>query len=149
MAVYVDDAKIPFRRMKMSHLFADTPEELFAMVDTIDVQRKWYQNKRLPHFDICISKRRLAIHAGAVPIKYGSRKFLRIMRRIKKQGVKNPDIRVRYCAYALAHTLRPTFISVEKAAKSLVSVMAKLSKDMQCQRLNTNLNRMRKKRIKT
>lgn len=54
MAVYVDEAIWPFGRMMMCHMIADTREELFAMVDTIGVQRKWIQHKDTPgeHFDI-------------------------------------------------------------------------------------------------
>lgn len=73
MTVYVDDmhtlAMGEYRRggrtYKMSHLIADTPEELHAMADTIGVNRKWYQGD---HYDITKSKRLLAIKAGAVAI---------------------------------------------------------------------------------
>ena len=74
MAVYVDDMhKYPmgqYRNMKMSHLIADTQEELLAMVDKIGVQRKWIQYPRTwkEHFDICGTKRKLAIKAGAIPV---------------------------------------------------------------------------------
>lgn len=83
MAVYVDDAKNKFGGMLMSHLWADTDEELLAMVDKIGVQRKWIQghpklsfgkhkSASWVHFDIAQSKRALAIVAGAVPTdKYG------------------------------------------------------------------------------
>lgn len=72
--VYVDDMwKNPigeFRAMKMSHLFADTSKELLEMVDKIGVQRKWIQKKGTweEHFDICKSKRTLAIKAGAIEV---------------------------------------------------------------------------------
>lgn len=69
MAVYVDDACIPFGRMKMCHMAADTVEELHAMADQIGVQRRWYQGPpktMRPHYDICLSKRRLAIMHGAL-----------------------------------------------------------------------------------
>ncbi len=74
MTVYVDDMyKNPmggFRGMKMSHMIADSTEELLEMVDKIGVQRKWIQNKGRPdeHFDIAFSKRELAVKAGAVEI---------------------------------------------------------------------------------
>jgi hypothetical protein len=72
--VYVDDMyRIPlgeFRGMKMSHLIADSKEELLNFVDKIGVKRKWIQheNDPLEHFDICLSKRELAIKVGATPI---------------------------------------------------------------------------------
>jgi hypothetical protein len=69
MTVYVDDMfKLPmgrFGRMRMSHMIADTDEELHAMARRIGVARKWFQGD---HYDICLSKRYLAIENGAVPI---------------------------------------------------------------------------------
>jgi len=54
-----------FGRMKMSHMMADTEEELHRMAAAIGVARKWYQGD---HYDISMSKRELAICFGAVPI---------------------------------------------------------------------------------
>ena len=67
MTVYVDDAQIPFGRMRMSHMMADTTEELLGMADRIGVQRRWLQYGGEPreHFDVAESKRRLALKAGA------------------------------------------------------------------------------------
>lgn len=72
MAVYVDDMwETPlgnYRGMKMSHMVADTVEELHLMADKIGVQRRWYQGppkSTNPHYDICLSKRKLAVAAGA------------------------------------------------------------------------------------
>tara|TARA_R100000664_G_scaffold24016_2_gene33662 strand:+ start:1469 stop:1726 length:258 start_codon:yes stop_codon:yes gene_type:complete len=57
-------------RMKMCHMIADTTEELVAMADRIGVQRKWLQYPGTPreHFDIAMSKRALAVEAGAIEI---------------------------------------------------------------------------------
>jgi hypothetical protein len=52
-------------RMKMSHLIADTDEELHIMAQKIGVARKWFQGD---HYDVCMSKRALAIKLGAKPI---------------------------------------------------------------------------------
>lgn len=74
MPVYVDDMHTTelgkYRRMKMCHMVADTEEELLAMVDKINVQRKWHQYPGTPksHFDICLSKRALAVQHGAIEI---------------------------------------------------------------------------------
>jgi len=74
MTVYVDDMYLAsfgrFGRMKMSHLFADSTEELYHMVDLIGVQRKWiqYENTYKEHFDIAIVKRKLAVRFGAVEV---------------------------------------------------------------------------------
>lgn len=75
MAVYVDDVQYAYGRMKMCHLWADTEEELFRMVDAIGVARKWVQRPPRAswlHFDICLSKKALALKHGAVLTdKYG------------------------------------------------------------------------------
>lgn len=65
--VYVDDMNAPFRNMIMSHMIADTKEELLEMADKIGVNRKWIQceNTYLEHFDIALSKKALAISLGA------------------------------------------------------------------------------------
>lgn len=71
MTVYVDDMhRYPlgrFGRMKMSHMMADTSEELLAMADKIGVARKWvqYPGTYREHFDIALSKRTLAVQLGA------------------------------------------------------------------------------------
>lgn len=83
MAVYVDQPIHPFGRMKMCHMWADSLDELLAMVDRIGVQRKWIQghptlsfgkhrNSSWVHFDIAKGKRNLAVAAGAIETdKYG------------------------------------------------------------------------------
>ncbi|MEP3669944.1 MAG: DUF4031 domain-containing protein [Roseibium sp.] len=70
MAVYVDTMKANFGRMKMCHMMADTSEELLAMADRIGVQRKWlqYPGGVREHFDIAMSKRALAVRAGAIEV---------------------------------------------------------------------------------
>lgn len=73
MAVYVDDYLYPFGRMMMSHMIADTEDELMQMADQIGVARKWYQRKTPggEHFDICDSKRKLAVlRHGAIQVNY-------------------------------------------------------------------------------
>ncbi|WP_334034712.1 DUF4031 domain-containing protein [Burkholderia cepacia] len=76
MTVYVDDIYRheigKLGRMKMSHLIADTTDELLAMVREIGVNPKWIQHPgtRDEHFDIAVSKRAAAIAAGAIPITY-------------------------------------------------------------------------------
>lgn len=73
MTVYIDDmcnSSIgEFRRMKMSHMIADTLDELHAMADKIGVARKWFQaDSSFPHYDVCKSKRAEAFDHGATPI---------------------------------------------------------------------------------
>lgn len=77
MSVYVDDVRHKYGNMVMCHLWADTLDELLAMVDKIGVQRKWIQGHpelsfgkhrkaSWVHFDIALSKKALAIEAGAI-----------------------------------------------------------------------------------
>lgn len=75
MTVYVDDMHLypvgQFGRMKMCHMLADTDEELHAMADRIGVARRWWQSPARTsgsHYDIAMSKRALAVAAGAVEI---------------------------------------------------------------------------------
>ena len=70
MTVYIDNACLPFGRMKMCHMIADTTDELLEMADRIGVQRKWVQKQGTykEHFDVASGKRALAVKAGAVEI---------------------------------------------------------------------------------
>lgn len=70
MSVYVDNMRASYGRMTMCHMIADSTDELLAMVDRIGVDRKWIQHAdtHLEHFDIALSKRKLAIEAGAIPL---------------------------------------------------------------------------------
>lgn len=83
MTVYVDDVRLEFRSMVMCHMWADTLDELLAMADRIGVARKWLQRPPRAswiHFDIALSKKALALKAGAVltdkygPVEYEARR---------------------------------------------------------------------------
>lgn len=69
MTVYVDQACHRYGRMIMCHMVADTHDELHRMADAIGVARRWFQNRgRYHHYDICRSKRTLAVELGAVEV---------------------------------------------------------------------------------
>ena len=68
MPVYVDRAEIEFGRMKMSHMVADSLIELHAMAESIGLKREWFQDHRIPHYDVSKSKRKEAIKMGAKEI---------------------------------------------------------------------------------
>ena len=69
MSVYVDRAIYPYRRMIMCHMVADSLEELHAMADSIGVARRWFQShSSTPHYDLCKSKRALAVQNGAIEL---------------------------------------------------------------------------------
>lgn len=71
MTVFVDDMRAKYGRLIMCHMIADTEAELHAMADTIGVARKWFQKKASgDHYDIALSKRALAVAAGAKEITW-------------------------------------------------------------------------------
>jgi hypothetical protein len=82
MTVYVDDMRAKFRRYVMCHMMADTLEELHEMADKIGVDQKWFQgphsgHAEFPHYDIVLSKRKLAVAAGAIEVS--QRRLVEIM----------------------------------------------------------------------
>lgn len=79
MSVYVDEAVWPYGRMVMCHMLADTDDELHAMADKLGVSRRWHQNTKYSHYDICKSKRALAVSFGAIEID--RRQFVTLARR--------------------------------------------------------------------
>lgn len=88
MAVYVDDMQAAYGRMKMCHMAADTTEELLAMADQIGVARKWIQFPGTPkeHFDIALSKRALAVKAGAIEVTTMQLGRIRRAKRLKTES---------------------------------------------------------------
>jgi hypothetical protein len=78
MAVYVDNFKmradVPNNggtvRGVWSHMTADTREELDAMADSIGMRRSWiqYPGTWKMHYDVTLTKRKLAIAAGAIEV---------------------------------------------------------------------------------
>lgn len=85
--VYVDSINLPYRNMTMCHMMADTTEELLQMADKIGVQRKWiqYPGTVHEHFDVCVSKKKLALSAGAKQITL--REMADLIKARRKQGL--------------------------------------------------------------
>lgn len=84
MAVYVDDMRAPYGRMVMCHMLADTDAELHAMAARIGVARRWWQSPEKTsgsHYDIALSKRALAVAAGAVEITWRQAGLMNMRRR--------------------------------------------------------------------
>lgn len=84
MAVYVDNQRLPFRGMLMSHLVADTEAELHAMAGHLGLRRNWFQNKPrgTPHYDVSQSVRERALQSGAVPVDRAG--LVQVIRRLRK-----------------------------------------------------------------
>ena len=78
MSVYVDNMRASFGRMVMCHMISDTEAELHEMAARIGVARKWHQGN---HYDIALSKRALAVKAGAVEITQRQAAFMAANRR--------------------------------------------------------------------
>ena len=72
MAIYVDDAHIPARGRRWSHLVADSPEELHRAAEQLGLRREWAQDKgRTLHYDLPEELRERAIaHGIALPITW-------------------------------------------------------------------------------
>ena len=86
MAVYVDDMQAAYGRMRMSHMLADSSEELLAMADRIGLARRWlqYAGDAKEHFDVCQQYRQRALAAGAQAISM--REVARLVQRKRRQG---------------------------------------------------------------
>jgi hypothetical protein len=72
MAVYVDDARIPWRGLQWSHLVADTADELHRAAEALGLPRHRAQEKgRTLHYDLPDEWRERAIALGiAQPIAW-------------------------------------------------------------------------------
>ena len=91
MSVYVDDMRAPFGRLVLCHMLADSDEELHEMADRIGLARKWWQSPIKTsgsHYDIALSKRSLAVDAGAIGITMRQAAAMNARRRIT--GVLGP-----------------------------------------------------------
>lgn len=73
MSVYVD----PLTRVSITddwpfshscHLIADTLNELHEFAERLGLKRNWFQNKRVPHYDLTKNKRYQAVRLGAKEI---------------------------------------------------------------------------------
>ena len=77
MSVYVDDYRGKFRRMICCHMMADTLDELHTMAEAIGMKREWFQHKgpgSLPHYDVCLTRRKRAIELGAIELPIADRR---------------------------------------------------------------------------
>ncbi len=92
MSVYVDRARNGYGRLVMSHMIADSLDELHAMADSIGIARRWFQAAppaSFPHYDIAQTKRALAITNGAIDCD--RRTFVEHVRRLRPTfGVHGP-----------------------------------------------------------
>ncbi|MEJ6002532.1 DUF4031 domain-containing protein [Paucibacter soli] len=101
----MDDFEIEWRGMKMSHMIADSDEELHAMAAKIGVQRRWWQSPEKTsgsHYDICLSMKAKAIKLGAIAIT--DRQCASMNRRRQVTGVLgDPESSVNWVRAYRAH----------------------------------------------
>jgi hypothetical protein len=91
MAVYVDDAVIPWRGHRWAHLMADTLDELHAFAQGLGVPRAKFQDKRSgAHYDVPAHLREQALRLGAVAIsRHDDRALVRaVIRNAKVQATQ-------------------------------------------------------------
>ena len=73
MTIYVDDYRMKWKGMVMSHMVSDTStEELIEFAKKLRLKPQWIQKQGTwrEHFDVSESKRQLAIKLGAVPLQF-------------------------------------------------------------------------------
>ena len=68
MAVYVDQAREREGNATISHLLADTIEELHGMADRIGLESSSFHPGSIPYYDCSQGKRQQAIRLGALVI---------------------------------------------------------------------------------
>lgn len=71
---------------KQGHLVADTIKELHDFAQTINLKREWFQNKRLPHYDVIgKNKHTLALKCGAKLIS--AQEIIVHSKQLKQNGI--------------------------------------------------------------
>jgi len=138
MAVYVDDMRANFGNMIMCHMIADTLDELNEMADRIGVNRKWLQKTSHIHYDIALSKKKLAISYGAqeitwrqmammsktrdcigfLPKPYASKITSMLCRSIGFESSQNHEIRE--ALKEIVHKIEQSFHDIMDEKKSMV-----------------------------
>ncbi len=82
MSVYIDTARNKFGRMIMCHMIADTPNELHDMAFSIGMKRDWFQLLSFPHYDLSLSRKKMAMERGAIILE--RREFVKRKKEIGK-----------------------------------------------------------------
>jgi hypothetical protein len=90
VSVYVDAPVHRLGRMLMCHMLADSRAELLLMAENIGVATRWLQNvgEASEHFDVCKSKRALAVASGAVEVS--SRQLVTLIRARRRATPATP-----------------------------------------------------------
>ena len=79
--VYVGKREYKYQRMIMSHMVADSLDELHEMAQNVGVAKRHFQNKEAkPHYDICKQNKLKAIEQGAIEVD--DRKIVELCRKL-------------------------------------------------------------------
>lgn len=87
--LYVDDMKWPLARMIMSHMMADSPEELRSACDSLGLKRGYIQHPGTwrEHLDVSQTKRDQAVkQLGAREVTQREMAMMRMERRAREQN---------------------------------------------------------------
>lgn len=87
MSIYIDKCRLPFGRMIMCHMIADSRAELHDMAEVLGLKRAWFQDTpkaSAPHYDISLKKRDNAVKLGAILLERQA--FVEVIRRIRAAG---------------------------------------------------------------
>jgi len=85
MTVYIDDMRASYGRFILCHMLASSDAELHEMAGRIGLSRKLWQrptNTSGSHYDICLSKRAMAVAAGAVEVTMRQAAAMNARRRV-------------------------------------------------------------------
>lgn len=71
--IYIDSLrectpKKGWRWTSSCHMFADSEEELHEFAKKIGMKKEWFQDKKLPHYDLTATRRQLALSMGAIEV---------------------------------------------------------------------------------
>jgi hypothetical protein len=77
--VYIGTRKYKYGRMIMSHMVADSLDELHNMAQFIGIPQKYFQNKKgKPHYDVSQVKKRKALALGAKEVN--DRQIIKVLK---------------------------------------------------------------------
>lgn len=75
-----------------AHMTADTLEELHAMARRIGLRRAWFQNGRVPHYDLTPARRQAALDGGAVFLSAKEQARRRVAERRARERAKGGEL---------------------------------------------------------
>ena len=86
MPVYVDKLRdYGWHRGPSCHLIGDSVEELIEFAESIGIDRRYFQPKSSPHFDLTVEYRERAVKHGAIEID--QRQLVRKLRELRQKSV--------------------------------------------------------------